>query len=57
MEDLLSRLSKGDEALVKATQIITHRVPLSDEQAVIDAYKQFDEGKQIKVVVKSQASH
>ena len=57
MEDLLSRLSTGDEALMKATQIITHRVPLSDEQAVIDAYKQFDEGKQIKVVVKSQAGH
>ncbi len=51
MGELLKRLAAGDKALTATAQLITYRVPLQDEAAVIDAYQQFDQGKQLKVLV------
>lgn len=51
MGELLDRLAAGDEALTATRALITHRVPLADEAAVVEVYRQFDQGKQLKVLV------
>ena len=53
MDQILERLAKDDQALKQTKVLITHEVSLYDGVAVQDAYRQFDEGRQIKVIIRS----
>ena len=53
MDELLARLARGDEALLATGKLVSHRVRLTDERAVLEVYDKFDKQADncVKVVI------